>query len=144
MSEELVPYRKTETEIERDLYRLVKASQLYTEVRGSLYRRGMRPRNATTEDIVVTFISGEESQEQNGIINLNIYVPMISVGANTNKVQDLSRCESLERLVLDFVEGIESSEYIYQLRSAPVTLDDPELIDQTTINTRVYYRRTTF
>ncbi len=136
--------RKTETEIERDLFRLVKASPLYQEVRGNLYRRGMRPRNATTEDIVVTFISGEESQEQNGVINLNVYVPMITVGANTNKVQDLARVESLERLVLDFVESIESTEYLYSLRSAPVTLDDPQMIDQTTINTRVYYRRTTF
>ena len=104
----------------------------------------MRPRNASTEDIVVTFISGEESQEQNGVINLNVYVPMITVGANTNKVQDLARVESLERLVLDFVESIESTEYLYSLRSAPVTLDDPQMIDQTTINTRVYYRRTTF
>ena len=142
MSEDYL--RKTETEIERDLFRLVKASPLYQEVRGSLYRRGMRPRNATTEDIVVTFISGEESQEQNGVINLNVYVPMITVGANTNKVQDLARVESLERLVLDFVESIESTEYLYSLRSAPVTLDDPQMIDQTTINTRVYYRRTTF
>ncbi len=142
MSEDYL--RKTETEIERDLFRLVKASPLYQEVRGNLYRRGMRPRNATTEDIVVTFISGEESQEQNGVINLNVYVPMITVGANTNKVQDLARVESLERLVLDFVESIESTEYLYSLRSAPVTLDDPQMIDQTTINTRVYYRRTTF
>lgn len=142
MSEDYL--RKTETEIERDLFRLVKASPLYQEVRGNLYRRGMRPRNATTEDIVVTFISGEESQEQNGVINLNVYVPMITVGANTNKVQDLARVESLERLVLDFVENIESTEYLYSLRSAPVTLDDPQMIDQTTINTRVYYRRTTF
>lgn len=142
MSEDYL--RKTETEIERDLFRLVKASPLYQEVRGNLYRRGMRPRNATTEDIVVTFISGEESQEQNGVINLNVYVPMITVGTNTNKVQDLARVESLERLVLDFVESIESTEYLYSLRSAPVTLDDPQMIDQTTINTRVYYRRTTF
>ena len=101
MSEDYL--RKTETEIERDLFRLVKASPLYQEVRGKLYRRGMRPRNATTEDIVVTFISGEESQEQNGVINLNVYVPMITVGANTNKVQDLARVESLERLVLELI-----------------------------------------
>ena len=100
-------YRKTETEIERDFYRLVKASPLAAAISGSLYRKGMRPRNAQTEDIVVTFLSGEESQEH-------------------------------------FVDGIQSNEYIYSLRSTPNTLDDPELIQQTTINTRVYYRRTTF
>ena len=47
-------------------------------------------------------------------------------------------------MIVDFVDGIQSNEYIYSLRSTPNTLDDPELIQQTTINTRVYYRRTTF
>lgn len=136
--------RKTETEIEKDLYRLVKASSLGGMVGGEIYRRGMRPRDASTEDIVITFVSGEESQEQNGIINLNVYVPMISVGMNTNLVQDIRRCEQLERAIIDFVEGIVSDEYIFELRSSPITLDDPEQINQTTINSRVFYRRTTF
>lgn len=136
--------RKTETEIEKDLYRLVKASELGSTIGGSVYRRGMRPRDASTEDIVITFVSGEESQEQNGIINLNVYVPMISIGTNTNVVQNIRRCEELERAIIDFVEGIDSDEYIFELRSSPITLDDPEQINQTTINSRVFYRRTTF
>lgn len=140
--------RKTESEIERDLFRLVKASDLVDTTKGGIsgnvYRRGMRPLDAHTEDIVITFVSGEESQEQNGVINLNIYVPKISIGSSTNKVQDISRCESLERLVIDFVDGIESTEYLYELRSSPLTLDDPEQLDQTLINTRLYFRRTTF
>ena len=136
--------RKTETEIEKDLYRLVKGSSLATLIGGSIYRRQMRPRDARSEDIVLTFVSGEESQEQNGIINLNVYVPMMSAGLGTNMVQDISRCETIERAIIDFIEGIDSTEYIFELRSAPITLDDPEYIDQTTINSRIFYRRTTF
>ena len=136
--------RKTETEIEKDLYRLVKASALAETVTGSVYRRGMRPRNAKSEDIVITFVSGEESQEQNGIINVNIYTPMLSVSNNSNLVQNIRRCEDLERAIIDFVEGIVSEEYVFELRSSPITLDDPEFIDQTTINSRIFYRRTTF
>jgi len=136
--------RKTETEIEKDLYRLVKGSSLATLIGGSIYRRQMRPRDARSEDIVLTFVSGEESQEQNGIINLNVYVPMISAGLGTNMVQNISRCETIERAIIDFIEGIDSTEYIFELRSAPITLDDPEYIDQTTINSRIFYRRTTF
>lgn len=136
--------RKTETEIEKDLYRLVKGSSLATLIGGSIYRRQMRPRDARSEDIVLTFVSGEESQEQNGIINLNVYVPMISAGLGTNMVQNISRCEMIERAIIDFIDGIDSTEYIFELRSAPITLDDPEYIDQTTINSRIFYRRTTF
>ena len=136
--------RKTETEIEKDLYRLVKGSSLATLIGGSIYRRQMRPRDARSEDIVLTFVSGEESQEQNGIINLNVYVPMISAGLGTNMVQNISRCETIERAIIDFIEGIDSTEYIFELRSAPITLDDPEYIDQITINSRIFYRRTTF
>lgn len=136
--------RKTETEIEKDLFRLVKGSSLATLIGGSIYRRQMRPRDARSEDIVLTFVSGEESQEQNGIINLNVYVPMISAGLGTNMVQNISRCETIERAIIDFIEGIDSTEYIFELRSAPITLDDPEYIDQTTINSRIFYRRTTF
>jgi uncharacterized UPF0146 family protein len=137
-------YRKTETEIERDFFRLVKASPLAAAISGELYRKGMRPRNAQTEDIVVTFLSGEESQEQNGVINLNVYVPMIKIRNGSNLVPNIQRCGELERMIVDFVDGIQSNEYIYSLRSTPNTLDDPELIQQTTINTRVYYRRTTY
>ncbi len=137
-------YRKTETELERDFYRLVKASPLAAEISGELYRKGMRPRDAKTEDIVVTFLSGEESQEQNGVINLNVYVPMISIRNGSNLVPNIQRCGELERMIVDFIDSIQSNEYIYSLRSTPNTLDDPELIQQTTINTRVYYRRTTF
>ena len=136
--------RKTETEIEKDLYRIVKASTLANTITGSVYRRGMRPRNAKTEDIVITFVSGEESQEQNGIINLNAYTPMISISTSSNLVQNIQRCEQLERAIIDFVEGIDSTEYIFELRTSPITLDDPENIDQTTINSRIFYRRTTF
>lgn len=137
-------YRKTETEIERDFFRLVKDSPLAAAISGTLYRKGMRPRDAQTEDIVVTFLSGEESQEQNGVINLNVYVPMIIIRNNSNLVPNIQRCGELERMIVDFIDSIQSNEYIYSLRSTPNTLDDPELIQQTTINTRVYYRRTTY
>lgn len=136
--------RKTESEIEKDFYLLVKSSNLASAVHGGVYRRGMRPRNAKSEDIVITFVSGEESQEQNGIINLNIYVPMMPFSTNSNLVQDIKRCEELEREIINFIEGIVSQEYLFELRSSPLTLDDPQEINQTTINARVFYRRTTF
>ena len=53
---------KTEKQIEKDIFRIIKASPINTMIGGTLYRNGMRPRNAKTEDAVVAFLSGLDGQ----------------------------------------------------------------------------------
>ncbi|MBR0292516.1 MAG: hypothetical protein IJQ79_10360, partial [Bacteroidales bacterium] len=77
---------KSEKNIERDLYALIKASPLAGMISGSVYRSDMRPEGSELEDISVKFLAGEEGQIQTGIIVLNIYVPNITRLGDTRRV----------------------------------------------------------
>lgn len=134
---------KTETEIEKDIYRLIKQGAVAAAIGGTLYRRGQRPRNAKTEDAVVSFLSGTEGQEQTGVVQLNIYVPRITAAMHTDPVQDIHRVEELEQAVITAIEDCEDTEYLLTLDGTPRAYD-VEDIDQTYINARIHYRRKTF
>ena len=134
---------KTETEIERDVFRIIKASSLSSEIGGKVYRRGMRPMNSQAEDAVVTFLSGEEGQEQTGVVVLNVFIPKTLFGSGTNKVENLPRVEEIERIIVDLFTDYTDGEYWFDLRTTPQALDYDN-IDQTAVYARIYYRRKIF
>ena len=49
---------KTENQIERDFFSFVKGSNLGKALLGGVYRSGMRPNDAKTEDLVIKFLAG--------------------------------------------------------------------------------------
>lgn len=132
----------TEKQIEKDIFRIIKASPINTMIGGTLYRKGMRPRNAKTEDAVVAFLSGLDGQFQTGVVLLNIYVPMTQ-NASSDKITDISRVETLEAAVKDFFDECSEVNYLFELRETPYSEDLYE-IEQTRINVRIHYTRTTF
>lgn len=133
---------KTEKQIEKDIFRIIKASHINTMIGGTLYRKGMRPRNANTEDAVVAFLSGLDGQFQTGVVLLNIYVPMTQ-NASSDKITDISRVETLEAAVKDFFDECSEVNYLFELRETPYS-EDLDEIEQTRINVRIHYTRTTF
>lgn len=133
---------KTEKQIEKDIFRIIKASPINTMIGGTLYRKGMRPRNAKTEDAVVAFLSGLDGQFQTGVVLLNIYVPMTQ-NASSDKITDISRVETLEAAVKDFFDECSEVNYLFELRETPYS-EDLDAIEQTRINVRIHYTRTTF
>jgi hypothetical protein len=133
---------KTEKQIEKDIFRIIKASPINTMIGGTLYRKGMRPRNAKTEDAVVAFLSGLDGQFQTGVVLLNIYVPMTQ-NASSDKITDISRVETLEAAVKDFFDECSEVNYLFELRETPYS-EDLDEIEQTRINVRIHYTRTTF
>jgi hypothetical protein len=133
---------KTEKQIEKDIFRIIKASPINTMIGGTLYRKGMRPRNAKTEDAVVAFLSGLDGQFQTGVVLLNIYVPMTQ-NASSDKITDISRVETLETAVKDFFDECSEVNYLFELRETPYS-EDLDEIEQTRINVRIHYTRTTF
>jgi hypothetical protein len=133
---------KTEKQIEKDIFRIIKASPINTMIGGTLYRKGMRPRNANTEDAVVAFLSGLDGQFQTGVVLLNIYVPMTQ-NASSDKITDISRVETLEAAVKDFFDECSEVNYLFELRETPYS-EDLDEIEQTRINVRIHYTRTTF
>lgn len=132
---------KTEIDIERDFYTLIKNSALGASLRGTLYRSEMRPANADAEDLIVKFLGGLDEQVQTGTIVLNLYVPDIDY-QDGRKVADKTRIGELQRLILDFVETCATSEYLIATDGTPYTMLN-EQIEQHLIIARIKFKRIT-
>lgn len=131
---------KAEKTIEKDLFRIVKASQLAAMVSGEVYRKGMRPEGSRLEDIVVKHIAGLEGQIQSGVLVLTIYVPDITKEGSTELVEDTARVEEIEQAAHDFVESDPGTEYLYELDATPTSLA-VEGISQHAVSVRIHYQR---
>ena len=130
--------RKTGLEIEADVYTLVKNSAVKTAISGSLYRDGMRPLNATTEDAVVSFLAGLDGEIQTGVLNLNIYTP--DIVSKDFKVKNITRLVALEAIVNTFIQSLSvSSSYKFELDKMIQTFK-AEGIDQHFVNARIKFR----
>lgn len=105
--------KKSGSEFEEDIYKQLLTSNLAKGISGKVYRKGMRPRNSQKEDVIVTFKTGLDGQIQNGFIVVNTYVPDILSG--TDKLQDISRCKSIETLSYQFMETLKISGYKFEL-----------------------------
>lgn len=131
---------KTESEIERDFFHLIKGSALGAAVHGSVFRSEMRQPDAATEDIVVKFLSGTDAQIQTGLIILNIYVPDVPFGSNGRTVADKQRIEQLQSLLRDFIEDDADTEYELRANATPRTVE-AEGPPQHIICARIDFRR---
>ena len=134
---------KTEKQIEKDVFRIVKDSELKNVIGGSFYRAGMRPKNAMTEDVVVKFLTGIDGQEQSGIILIHIYVSDIPASNDGELVENITRIDNLEKLLNNIMSDIENDEYLFVKDGTPKSFP-VEGIAQHYINLRLHYRRKTF
>jgi hypothetical protein len=129
---------KTGSQIERDFYAFISNSSLGKGIKGKVYRSEMRPYDATSEDIVVKFLAGEDDQIQTGIVICNIYVP--DVLKAKRKVIDHARIAVLEELALDFIQNFSSTEYLVRTDGSMQTYLNEE-IGQHLINVRIKFQR---
>lgn len=130
---------KTEQDIERDFYRFVSESEIGRTIRGSIYRDGMRPANADTEDLVVKFLEGTDAQFQSGIMVLNLYVPDITMGKG-RKSKDFKRIAELQNAINSFFDVGCGNEYEITKDATPKTLRNED-IGQHFIYVRIKFRR---
>ena len=85
---------KSTIKIENDIY-IALASTVKEIIKGTFYRRGMRPIDSKDEDAVLTVSSADAEQLQAGRARLNIYVQNIDCGyktlvANTQRVEEIA------------------------------------------------------
>lgn len=137
--------RKTGGEIETDVFNILKSSTLKKSIGGWVYREGVRPINAKTEDAVIVFLSGLDGQIQTGVVNVNVYIPNIDNGENKGVlVKNIARCIEVEKLCMALVESISiSNEYKFSLDSMIKSFKADD-IDQHFINCRLKFKRSTF
>jgi hypothetical protein len=134
--------RKTGSEIEADVYAIINASALKTAVNGNVYKEGIRPLGAKTEDIVVSFLTGLDDQIQTGVLNVNIYVPDIDNGEKV-LVKNISRCKALEIIANTLIQGLKAGEYRFKLASIIQTFK-ADGISQHFINCKIKFQLVTF
>lgn len=134
---------KTSKQIERDVFHIIKNSDLKNIICGSFYRSGMRPKNAMTEDVVVKFLAGIDGQEQNGIVLIHIYVPNIQISDDGELGENITRIDELEEVFNTFITDLENEEYLFEKDGTPHSYP-VEGIEQHFISIRLQYRRITF
>lgn len=135
---------KTEKQIEKDVFRIIRDSELKAVIGGVVYRDGMRPKNATTEDIVVKFLTGIDGQEQSGVVLVHIYVPNIkSPSGDGELVPNITRIDLLEEKANSLLSSLEDTEYLFEKDGTPRSYP-AEGIEQQFINVRIKYRRKSF
>lgn len=134
---------KTEKEIEKDVFRIIKNSLLKDEIKGSFYRAGMRAKKAMSEDVVIKFHTGLDGQEQFGIVLVHIYVPNIQISSDGELTEDITRIERLEGILNDVINSLENDEYWFEKDGTPKSFP-AEGIEQHFINARIKYRRKSF
>ena len=131
--------KKTGSEIEQDVFDIIKATILADEIDGSIYKEGLRPLNSKNEDVLILFMAGIDGQEQSGVVNVNVYIPDIDNNSGT-LVKNTLRCREIERTCQDTINAIVSSEYDFTLGSMIKTYPQDE-INQHFVNVRLEFRR---
>lgn len=130
-------------EIEADVFKIVSGSGIKKSISGRVYRDGMRPKNAKTEDIVVSFLTGTDGQIQQGYVLVHVYVPdILSPNGDGELVKNISRIKVLQSAVNDSLSNIENPEYLFEITDTPKTYE-VEGMRQHFINVRLFYKRIT-
>lgn len=91
------------------LYTLLSTSSLKTAVTGNVYKSGLRPLNRVAEDIVINFVSGTAGQIQEGVANVNVFIPDIDSGSGA-LVCNTARCRALEAVADTWIDSLSDSD----------------------------------
>ena len=120
---------KTGKQVQGDIYRLLRESNLSATLTGDVYRGGLRPRDSDKEDAVVIFTTGLPTQIEEGIVTVNIFVPDIDPYDNGVLVENGARTEELEVLAAEWVESLtaDKSCYKFVLQQAIYTEEEADI-----------------
>ena len=135
--------KKTASQIEADIYKYFK-DKINPLINGQTYRNGVRPLNSQKEDCVISFLTGLDGQYQTGVININIFVPLVKNNDNQYR-KDFVRCDAIEQDLMPIIENAKTDlrNYRLQLHQMIQTFEETD-IKQFFINAKVKFRYNTF
>lgn len=112
-----------------------------TKISGGIYKY-QRPMNSDKEDIVINSLPMNNEDIQEGILNVNIYVPNLSIDQNgviDNSMPDTARLKTLCEIAIQNLKEVwaEDGEYNFELQQENLYQDDN---NQHYINLRVMFR----
>lgn len=99
--------KKTVGQGKQWIFELLNQGNIKSTINGLLYK-DKRPSGSTKEDIVINSVSMENSFLQDGVFNVNCYVPMLSVNVNsiTQFLPNTAREEAITQAVYPLLENI--------------------------------------
>lgn len=99
--------RNTVLEGKQWIFELLSQSSIKTLITGNIYK-DKRPSGSAKEDIVINDISMDNSFLQDGVFNVNCYVPMLSVSLNgiTQSMPNSNRMLEISKAVYPIFENI--------------------------------------
>lgn len=99
--------KKTVGQGKQWIFELLNQGNIKSTINGLLYK-DKRPAGSTKEDIVINSVSMENSFLQDGVFNVNCYVPMLSIKENgiTQNVPNAPREEAIAQAVYPLLENI--------------------------------------
>lgn len=135
--------KKTASQIEADLYKYFK-DKIDPLINGQTYRNGVRPLNSQKEDCVISFLTGLDGQYQTGVVNINIFVPLVKNNDNQYR-KDFVRCDAIERALMPIIEESKTAlrNYKLTLHQLIQTFEETD-IKQFFINAKIKFRYNTF
>lgn len=134
---------KTATQIEKDVYRIVKRC-VKDFIGGEVYRKGMRPKDSRKEDCSVVFSSGLEGQKQTGEVYVHIYIPYVNASNSSALIPNLPRIGELELKLIELLKELgKDGEYFFEYRNTPDTIELDDIL-QSMLSALIKYQRYTF
>ena len=116
------------------LYQRLKNTPFTTALQGGLYKL-QRPVDSIAEDAVINSLGMPNNQVQQGIINLNIHVPNLSLRQD-NTQPDFARAQQLTALAIVQVKEFYSDDYWFLFQQQNMVQgDDTESI----VNIRIEF-----
>lgn len=120
------------------VYNRLKGTPFTDALRGKLYKMN-RPIDSTLEDAVTNSLGMPGTQVQQGIVNLNLHIPNLSlmIGGKLDSSQpDYARAQTLTALAIQQVKEFYSSEYWFLFQQQNIIQsDDTEII----VNIRIEF-----
>ena len=130
--------KKTGSEIEADVYKMVKDSILSSSVNGGVFLDGLRPVNSLKEDIVISFMTGIfDVFHQEGKVNINIYIPDKESEGVLRK--NTKRCREIERICQVFIDTLLAGTYHFTLGRMIQTFEE-NTINQHFVNLQLNFK----
>lgn len=126
---------KTEYAIKTDIYNYLKKSELVVEVTGVL-KKTSRPKNSNKEDIIISVLSNVNGQNQEAVVNVNIYVEDNIIDGQAE--EDSARIGELSELASSILESFTVGGAVVYLEQQKVY--EAEGIDWHVINNRLNYK----
>lgn len=120
---------KTASEIQGDVYELLRESDFARMLTGGVYRAGFRPRDSKLEDAVVIFTTGMVGDIESGVVTINVFCPDVDPYGNGVLVCDGERIAALEGGAARWVESLtaDKSNYLFRLKETIHTTEDPDI-----------------